>query len=123
MTSYAINVARLLKLEYDKGKNKVDATASDDAGAITNINNANIMTKLPIDIVSNLYIEMLKEIILCDYNHVLCYYNTKTDDGDSLSLSATKGRKKVRMLLTKVEEQRRKLSSPDGPSKPITLDY
>jgi hypothetical protein len=85
--------------------------------------NEDIMTKLPIDIVSNLYIEMLKEIILCDYNHVLCYYNTKTDDGDSLSLSATKGRKKVRMLLIKVEEQRRKLSSPDGPSKPITLDY
>jgi hypothetical protein len=64
---------------------------------------------------------MLKEIILCDYNHV--EYNPKTDDGDLLSLSATKGRKKVGMLLTNVEEQRRKLSSsPDDPSKPITLD-
>ncbi|HET7392101.1 MAG TPA: hypothetical protein VFJ51_14895 [Nitrososphaeraceae archaeon] len=51
---YIINTARLLKLEYEKGKNNADTT-----DAITNINTDNIMTALPIDIASNLYINML----------------------------------------------------------------
>lgn len=63
----------LLNLEYEKRKNKVDFTPANyeiNADAIVDINNANITTALPTDIVSNLYINMLKEIILCDYNHI-----------------------------------------------------
>ena len=57
----------------------------------------------PVDLVSNLYIDMLKEIIMCDYNHV--DYNPKTDD-DLLSLATSvKSRKKVTRLLTKGIEQ------------------
>ena len=67
----------------------------------SNVNNANIMP--PVDLVSNLYIDMLKEIIMCDYNHV--DYNPKTDD-DLLSLATlVKSRKKVTRLLTKGIEQ------------------
>ena len=65
------------------------------------VNNANIMP--PVDLVSNLYIDMLKEIIMCDYNHV--DYIPKTDD-DLLSLATSvKSRKKVTRLLTKGIEQ------------------
>ena len=57
----------------------------------------------PVDLVSNLYIDILKEIIMCDYNHV--DYIPKTDD-DLLSLATlVKSRKKVTGLLTKGIEQ------------------
>ena len=57
----------------------------------------------PVDLVSNLYIDMLKEIIICDYNYV--NYNPKTDD-DLLSLATSvKSRKKGMRLLTKGIEQ------------------
>ena len=51
------------------------------------------MTTLQIDIASNLYINMLKEIILCDYNHV--DYDPKTDDELLSSVGILKTRKKV----------------------------
>ena len=100
---YAINAARLLRLENEKKKNKkneADGDVNADAAA-SNVNNANIMP--PVDLVSNLYIDMLKEIIMCDYNHV--DYNPNTDD-DLLSLATSvKSRKKVTRLLTKGIEQ------------------
>ena len=78
----------------------VDRDVNADAAA-SNVNNANIMP--PVDLVSNLYIDMLKEIIICDYNHV--DYNPKTDD-DLLSLATSaKSRKKVTRLLTRGIEQ------------------
>jgi hypothetical protein len=108
---YITNTARLLKLEDEKkGKNKVDSTPADDADAIVNINSANMTTALPIDIASNLYIDMLKEIILCDYNHV--DYNPKTDDELLSSVAIVKGRKKV--VLT-----RKSLSWENGPFEHI----
>ena len=67
---YAINTAKLLRLEDEKKKNKkkeVDGDVNADA-ASSNVNNANIMP--PVDLVSNLYIDMLKQIIICDYNYV-----------------------------------------------------
>ena len=73
---YAINAAKLLRLENEKKKNKkneADGDVNADAAA-SNVNNANIMP--PVDLVSNLYIDMLKEIIICDYNYV--DYNPKT---------------------------------------------
>ena len=83
-----------------KKKNEADGDVNADAAA-SNVNNANIMP--PVDLVSNLYIDMLKEIIMCDYNHV--DYNPKTDD-DLLSLATSvKSRKKVTGLLTKGIEQ------------------
>ena len=69
--------------------------------AASNVNNANIMP--PVDLVSNLYIDMLKEIIMCDYNHV--DYNPKTDDDLLLLATSVKSRKKVTRLLTKGIEQ------------------
>lgn len=116
---YAINAAKLLKLEDEKrknkSKNKVDATASaaDDINvdSIININSTSIITILPIDIVSKLYINMLKEIILCDYNHA--NYNAMTDDDLLSSVKLVKSRKKV--ILT-----RKKLCWPNGPFKPMT---
>ncbi|MGA9171087.1 MAG: hypothetical protein WBZ20_13195 [Nitrososphaeraceae archaeon] len=99
---YAINAARLLRLENEKKKNKeneADGYVNADAAA-SNVNNANIMP--PVDLVSNLYIYMLKEIIICDYNYV--DYNPNTDDLLSLATSV-KSRKKVTMLLTKGIEQ------------------
>ena len=64
--------------------------------AANNVNNANIMP--PVDLVSNPYIDILKEIIMCDYI-------PKTDD-DLLSLATlVKSRKKVTGLLTKGIEQ------------------
>ena len=100
---YAINAAKLLRLEDEKKKNKkneADGDVNADAGP-SNVNNANIMP--PVDLVSNLYIDMLKEIIICDYNYV--DYNPKTDD-DLLSLATSvKSRKKVTRLLTKGIEQ------------------
>jgi hypothetical protein len=99
-TIYAINAARLLKLENEK-KKKNEADRDVNADAASNVNNANIMP--PVDLVSNLYIDMLKEIIMCDYNHV--DYIPKTDD-DLLSLATlVKSRKKVTGLLTKGIEQ------------------
>jgi hypothetical protein len=68
---------------------------------------------LPVDIASKLYINMLKEIILCDYNHV--DYNPKTDDDLLSSVATVKRRKKV-ILTTK------RLSWPNGPFKPISSD-
>lgn len=85
---YIINTARLLKIEYNKGKNKVDAT-----DAIVNINSTNITAMLPVDIASNLYINMLKGIILSDYNHV--DYGPKTDDELLSSVAIVQIRKKV----------------------------
>ena len=83
-----------------KKKNEADRDVNADAAA-SNVNNANIMP--PVDLVSNLYIDMLKEIIMCDYNHV--DYIPKTDD-DILSLATlVKSRKKVTGLLTKGIEQ------------------
>ena len=98
---YAINTAKLLRLENEK-KTKNEADRDVNAGAdARNVNNANILP--PVDLVSKLYIEMLKEIIICDYNHV--DYNPKTDD-DLLSLATlVKSRKKVTGLLTKGIEQ------------------
>lgn len=95
-TIYAINAAKLLRLENEK-KKKNEADGDVNAGAAANnVNNANIMP--PVGLVSNLYIEMLKEIIMCDYN-------PKTDD-DLLSLATSvKSRKKMTMLLTKGIEQ------------------
>jgi hypothetical protein len=95
---YAINAARLLRLENEKkNKKKNEADGDVNAGAAaSNVNNANIMP--PVDLVSNLYIDMLKEIIICDYNHV--DYNPKTDDLLSLATSV-KSRKKTTRLLTK----------------------
>jgi hypothetical protein len=113
---YIINTARLLKLEYEMGKDKVNACAPADdinADAIVNINSANITTALPVDIASNLYIDMLKEIILWDYNHE--DYNPKTDDNLLSSVAIVKKRKKV-ILTTK------RLSWPNGPFKPISSD-
>ena len=109
---YIINTARLLKLEYEKKrKNKVDSTPADDADAITtNINSANITTALPIDIASNLYIDILKEIILCDYNHE--DYNPKTDDELLSSVAIVKGRKKFNLT-------RKRLSWENGPFEPV----
>ena len=100
-TIYAINAARLLKLENEKKKkNEADGYVNADAVA-NNVNNANIMP--PVHLVSNLYIDMLKEIIMCDYNYV--DYNPNTDD-DLLSLATSvKSRKKVTRLLTKGIEQ------------------
>jgi hypothetical protein len=99
-TIYAINAARLLKLENEK-KKKNEADRDVNADAASNVNNANIMP--PVDLVSNLYTDMLKEIIMCDYNHV--DYIPKTDD-DLLSLATlVKSRKKVTGLLTKGIEQ------------------
>src|SRR6478672_7495605 len=90
---YASNAAKLLRLEDEKKKNKkneVDGDVNADAAA-SNVNSVNIMP--PVDLVSNLYIDMLKEIIMCDYNHV--DYNLKTED-DILSLATSvKSRKKV----------------------------
>jgi hypothetical protein len=100
---YAINAAKLLRLENEKKKNKkneADGDVNADAAANT-VNNANIMP--PVDLVSNLYIDMLKEIIICDYNYV--DYNPKTDD-DLLSLATlVKSRKKGMRLLTRGIEQ------------------
>jgi hypothetical protein len=107
---YVLNTARLLKLEYRKRKNKV---AAEYADGIVNINSANITAMLPVDIASKLYINMLKEIILCDYNHV--DYNPKTDDDLLSSVATVKRRKKV-ILTTK------RLSWPNGPFKPISSD-
>ena len=99
-TIYAINAARLLKLGNEK-KKKNEADGDVNADAASNVNNANIMP--PVDLVSNLYIDMLKEIIMCDYNHV--NYIPKTDN-DLLSLATSvKSRKKVTRLLTKGIEQ------------------
>ena len=56
----------------------------------------------PVDLVSNLYIDMLKEIIICDYNYV--DYNPNTNDLLLLATSV-KSRKKVTRLLTKGIEQ------------------
>src|SRR6476646_4824693 len=95
---YAINAAKLLRLEDEK-KNEADGYVDADAAA-NNVNNANIMP--PVDLVSNLYIDMLKEIIMCDYNHV--DYNPNTDDLLSLATSV-KSRKKVTRLLTRGIEQ------------------
>jgi hypothetical protein len=64
---YANNAAKLLRLEDEKKKNEADGDVNADAAA-SNVNNANIMP--PVDLVSNLYIGMLKEIIICDYNDV-----------------------------------------------------
>ena len=59
-TIYAINAARLLKLGNEKKKkNEVDGDVNADAAA-NNVNNANIMP--PVDLVSNLYIDILKEV-------------------------------------------------------------
>jgi hypothetical protein len=83
---------KIRKLEYEKRENKVDSTPADDdinVDAIVNINSANIMTMLPKDIASNLYIDIVKEIILCDYNHV--EYNPKTDDDLLSSVAIVKG--------------------------------
>ena len=98
---YAINTAKLLRLENEK-KTKNEADRDVNAGAdARNVNNANILP--PVDLVSKLYIEMLKEIIICDYNHV--DYNPEIDD-DLLSLATlVKSRKKVTGLLTKGIEQ------------------
>jgi len=102
-TIYAINTAKLLRLEDEKKKknkkNEVDGYVNADAAA-SNVNNANIMP--PVDLVSNLYIDMLKQIIICDYNYV--DYNPNTDDLLSLATSV-KSRKKVTRLLTKGIEQ------------------
>ena len=57
---------KALKNENKKKKNEADGDVN--AGAASNVNNANIMP--PVDLVSNLYIDMLKEMIMCDYNHV-----------------------------------------------------
>ncbi|HET7283826.1 MAG TPA: hypothetical protein VFI70_04005 [Nitrososphaeraceae archaeon] len=108
---YAINAAKLLRLEDEKKKNKkneVDGDVNADAAA-SNVNNANIMP--PVDLVSNLYIGMLKEIIICDYNYV--DYNPNTDDLLSLATSV-KSRKKVMRLLTKGIEQQN--------ADPVVLD-
>ena len=73
---YAINTAKLLRLENEKKKNKkneVDGDVNADAAANT-VNNVNIMP--PVDLVSNLYIDMLKEIIIFDIAMIkkaLCY--------------------------------------------------
>jgi hypothetical protein len=97
---FAINAAELLRIENEKKKNEADGDVNADAVA-NNVNNANIMP--PVNLVSNLYIDMLKEIIMCDYNHV--DYNPKTDD-DLLSLATlVKSRKKVTRLLTRGIEQ------------------
>lgn len=93
---YVINAARLLKLD-EKGKrgNKVDGSEPDDGintGAIVNIKNAAMMSEPPVDIVSNLYVNMLKEIILCDYQHV--GYDPTNDDLLS-SVTITKKRRKL----------------------------
>jgi hypothetical protein len=96
---YAINAAKLLRLENEKKKNEADMDVN--TGAASNVNNANIMP--PVDLVSSLYIDMLREIIICDYNYV--DYNPKTDD-DLLSLATSvKSRKKVTRLLTRGIEQ------------------
>ena len=97
-TIYAINAVKLLSLENENKENEADGDVN--AGAASNVNNANIMP--PVDIVSNLYIDMLKEIIICDYNYV--DYNPNTDDLLSLATSV-KSRKKVTRLLTKGIEQ------------------
>jgi hypothetical protein len=97
---YAINAAKLWRREKEKRK-KNEADRDVNTGAASNVNNANIMP--PVDLVSNLYIDMLKEIIMCDYNYV--DYNPKTDD-DLLALATSvKSRKKVTRLLTKGIEQ------------------
>jgi hypothetical protein len=86
-------------MKKKKHKNEADRYVNADAAA-SNVNNANIMP--PVDLVSNLYIDMLKEIIMCDYNHV--DYNPNTDDLLSLATSV-KSRKKVTRLLTRGIEQ------------------
>jgi hypothetical protein len=70
-----------------------------------------------IDIINNLYIGMLKQIILCDYKHI--DFNPPRTDSDLLSFAVvTEKRKKVRRLLTSREQQQ--LSLP--PSKHVNLD-
>jgi hypothetical protein len=124
---YASNAAELLKLEAqeEKKRNKISAV-NDDNTSIYNNNNTDIVAVPPppppippIDIINNLYVDMLKQIILCGYKHT-DFNLTSTDSALSLFVVVTKKRKKVRRVLTNREQQQR--SSPIYPCKPANLD-
>ena len=109
---YAVNAVKLLKQEAEeKKRNKISA--------INNNNDIVAVPPPPIDIINNLYIGMLKQIILCDYKHI--DFNPPRTDSDLLSFAVvTEKRKKVRRLLTAKEQQQRSLSK--YPSKPVNVD-
>jgi hypothetical protein len=97
--SYAANAARLLKLQKQNEKENYNYTN-------TNSKLNHHQQRLPptVDIISNLYVNLLKEIILCDYNHHIDYNPKSNDDLLSLAVVAKK-RRKVRRLLSKRERQ------------------
>ena len=108
---YAVNATKLLKLEAEKNKkrNKI-FLANDEHASICNNNNNNtdIIATVPspsiIDIIDNLYIGMLKQIILCDFKHI-DFNPPNTDSALSSFIGITKQRKKVRRLITSREQQ------------------
>jgi hypothetical protein len=109
---YAVNAVKLLKQEAEeKKRNKISA--------INNNNDIVAVPPPPIDIINNLYIGMLKQIILCDYKHT-DFNPTSTDSALSSFTAVIKKRKKVRRLLTAKEQQQRSLSK--YPSKPVNVD-
>ena len=98
---YAINSAKLLRLEGEKKKkNEADRDVNADAAA-SNVNNAKIMPASRLS--SQSVYRYAKEIIMCDYNHV--DYIPKTDDYLLSLATSVKSRKKVTRLLTKGIEQ------------------
>jgi hypothetical protein len=121
---YAVNAAKLLKLEAEKKKrNKISLSNDDeDASSCNNNDNADIIAAVPspspiIDIINNLYIGMLKQIILCDYKHTDS--SPPCTDSDLSSFAAvTKKRKKIRRILTNREQQQLSLPRP----KPVDMD-
>jgi hypothetical protein len=119
---YAVNAAKLLKLEAEeKKRNKISLANDEDASSCNNNDNTDIILAVPpppiIDIINNLYIGMLKQIILCDYKHT--DFSPPGIDSDlSLFTAVTKKRKKVRRLLTSREQQQLALPRP----KPVDMD-
>jgi hypothetical protein len=115
---YAVNAAKLLKLEAEKNKkrNKIPLANDERASSIcNNNNNTDIIAAVPsspiIDIIDNLYIDMLKQIILCDYKHT-DFNPPSTDSALSSFVAITKKRKKVRRLITSREQQQLSLPIP-----------
>jgi hypothetical protein len=122
---YAVNAAKLLKLEAEKKKrNKISLANDEDASSCNNNDNADIIAAVPppspiIDIINNLYIGMLKQIILCDYKHT--DFSPHSTDLPAFA-AVTKKRKKVRRLLTSREQQQRSLISYSKQPNYVNLD-
>jgi hypothetical protein len=87
---------QLIKSEAEK-KNKI-SLANDNLASFCNNNTDIIAMPQPpiIDIINNLYLGMLKQIILCNYKHIL----PNTDSDASSFVAVTKQRKNFRRPLT-----------------------